>query len=148
MTEVMGIFLITKKEPIGSCINSVGIVTLGRDDLRSHLKSVGIVTLGRDDLGSHLKSVGIVTLGRDDLRSHLNYVGIAGFEPATSCSQSRRDNRTTLYPENVKNEQKNCGQGRNRTGDTRLFRPLLYLLSYLSIGNKTTIKHKYPQKFK
>ena len=142
MTEEMGNFLITKKEPIGSCINSVGIVTLKRDDLRSHLKSVGI----------------------------------AGFEPATSCSQSRRDNRTTLYPEYVKNEQKNCGQGRNRTGDTRLFRPLLYLLSYLSmkqlikstffyrrhiplagllyllsylsIGNKTTIKHKYPQKFK
>ena len=27
------------------------------------------------------------------------FVGIAGFEPATSCSQSRRDNRTTLHPE-------------------------------------------------
>ena len=26
-------------------------------------------------------------------------VGVAGFEPATSCSQSRRANRTTLYPE-------------------------------------------------
>ena len=26
-------------------------------------------------------------------------VGAAGFEPATSCSQSRRDNRTTLRPE-------------------------------------------------
>ena len=26
-------------------------------------------------------------------------VGVAGFEPATSCSQSRRDNRATLYPE-------------------------------------------------
>ena len=25
-----------------------------------------------------------------------------------------------------------CGQGQNRTGDTRLFRPLLYQLSYLS----------------
>lgn len=25
-----------------------------------------------------------------------------------------------------------CGQGRNRTADTRLFRPLLYRLSYLS----------------
>jgi hypothetical protein len=25
-----------------------------------------------------------------------------------------------------------CGQGQNRTGDTRLFRPLLYRLSYLS----------------
>ena len=28
------------------------------------------------------------------------------------------------------------GQGRNRTGDTRLFRPLLYQLSYLSIYTK------------
>jgi hypothetical protein len=26
-------------------------------------------------------------------------VGAAGLEPATSCSQSRRDNRTTLRPE-------------------------------------------------
>lgn len=28
-------------------------------------------------------------------------VGMAGFEPATSCSQSRRDNRPTLHPVNV-----------------------------------------------
>ena len=28
-------------------------------------------------------------------------VGVAGFEPATSCSQSRRDNRATLYPEKI-----------------------------------------------
>jgi hypothetical protein len=26
-------------------------------------------------------------------------VGVAGFEPAASCSQSRRDNRATLHPE-------------------------------------------------
>ena len=26
------------------------------------------------------------------------FVGVAGFEPATSCSQSRRDNRATLHP--------------------------------------------------
>ncbi|CAL2061235.1 hypothetical protein T190820D02B_30261 [Tenacibaculum sp. 190524A05c] len=25
---------------------------------------------------------------------------MAGFEPATSCSQSRRDDRATLHPEN------------------------------------------------
>ena len=25
-------------------------------------------------------------------------VGVAGFEPATSCSQSRRDDRATLHP--------------------------------------------------
>ena len=28
-----------------------------------------------------------------------SFVGVAGFEPATSCSQSRRDNRATLHPE-------------------------------------------------
>ncbi len=29
----------------------------------------------------------------------LFFVGVAGFEPAASCSQSRRDNRATLHPE-------------------------------------------------
>ena len=29
-------------------------------------------------------------------------VGVAGFEPAASCSQSRRDNRATLHPESLK----------------------------------------------
>ncbi len=32
------------------------------------------------------------------LKNLLFEVGMAGFEPATSCSQSRRDNRTTLHP--------------------------------------------------
>ena len=27
-------------------------------------------------------------------------VGVAGFEPATSSSQTRRDDRATLHPEN------------------------------------------------
>ena len=27
------------------------------------------------------------------------FVGVAGFEPATSASQTRRDNRATLHPE-------------------------------------------------
>ena len=27
-----------------------------------------------------------------------HFVGVAGFEPATSCSQSRHTNRTVLYP--------------------------------------------------
>jgi hypothetical protein len=27
------------------------------------------------------------------------FVGVAGFAPAASCSQSRRDNRATLHPE-------------------------------------------------
>jgi hypothetical protein len=30
-----------------------------------------------------------------------------------------------------------CGQGRNRTADTRIFSPLLYRLSYLAIRVKT-----------
>ena len=29
------------------------------------------------------------------------FVGVAGFEPATSCSQSRRDDRATLHPDSV-----------------------------------------------
>ena len=29
----------------------------------------------------------------------LKNVGVAGFEPATSASQTRRDNRATLHPE-------------------------------------------------
>ena len=29
---------------------------------------------------------------------------MAGFEPATSCSQSRRDNRATLHPDGVENQ--------------------------------------------
>ena len=42
---------------------------------------------------------------------HLNFfetlfVGAAGFEPATSCSQSRRDNRATLRPEKTSRESK------------------------------------------
>ena len=32
------------------------------------------------------------------------FVGVAGFEPATSCSQSRRDNRATLHPDGVENQ--------------------------------------------
>ncbi len=28
-------------------------------------------------------------------------VGVAGFEPATSASQTRRDNRATLHPETL-----------------------------------------------
>ena len=31
--------------------------------------------------------------------SETTKVGVAGFEPAASCSQSRRDNRATLHPE-------------------------------------------------
>ena len=38
-------------------------------------------------------------------------VGVAGFEPATSASQTRRDNRATLHPEN-------CGETGIRTPAT------------------------------
>ena len=31
---------------------------------------------------------------------NFNIVGVAGFEPATSASQTRRDNRATLHPDN------------------------------------------------
>ena len=34
------------------------------------------------------------------LKALILLVGVARFELATSCSQSRRDNRATLYPEN------------------------------------------------
>ncbi len=30
---------------------------------------------------------------------HEVFVGVAGFEPATSASQTRRDNRATLHPD-------------------------------------------------
>ncbi len=32
------------------------------------------------------------------------FVGVAGFEPATSWSQTRRDNRATLHPEQYNNQ--------------------------------------------
>ncbi len=32
-------------------------------------------------------------------KNELALVGVAGFEPATSASQTRRDNRATLHPE-------------------------------------------------
>ena len=33
-------------------------------------------------------------------------VGVAGFEPATSSSQTTRDNRTTLYPDKPKRRER------------------------------------------
>ena len=35
----------------------------------------------------------------DHLHDRIFLVGVAGFEPATSASQTRRDNRATLHPE-------------------------------------------------
>lgn len=33
--------------------------------------------------------------------SQKTFVGVAGFEPATSWSQTKRDDRATLHPENT-----------------------------------------------
>ena len=33
------------------------------------------------------------------MKMQVFFVGVAGFEPATSASQTRRDNRATLHPE-------------------------------------------------
>ncbi len=41
----------------------------------------------------------IIQLPFNYVKIKLNKVGVAGFEPAASCSQSRRDNRATLHPE-------------------------------------------------
>ncbi len=40
-------------------------------------------------------------------------VGAAGFEPATSCSQSRRDNRATLRPEGIASIILICSQSKH-----------------------------------
>ncbi len=39
----------------------------------------------------------LINLFMGSVKTHS--VGVAGFEPAASCSQSRRDNRATLHPE-------------------------------------------------
>ena len=54
-------------------------------------------------------------------------VGVAGFEPAASCSQSRRDNRATLHPENKKS-----GETGTRTLATVTRRQISNLLRYHS----------------
>ena len=43
----------------------------------------------------------------DDCSSPIS-VGVAGFEPATSSSQTRRDDRATLHPELYYNSQQIC----------------------------------------
>ena len=49
-----------------------------------------------------LQKQAFASFGNEKARQFLVWlflVGVAGFEPATSCSQSRRDNRATLHPE-------------------------------------------------
>ncbi len=47
---------------------------------------------------SSLPSLAVAAVAKKKLTFVSSCVGIARFELATSCSQSRRDNRTTLYP--------------------------------------------------
>nr|AOE06132.1 hypothetical protein [uncultured bacterium] len=58
-------------------------------------------------------------------------VGVAGFEPATSCSQSRRDDRATLHPE-VYFIKMFCGETGTRTLATVTRRQISNLLHYHS----------------
>ncbi len=63
----------------------------------------------------------------------LYFVGVAGFEPATSASQTRRDNRATLHPEIVIiSKLKNCGENGTRTHATLARRQISNLLRYHS----------------
>jgi hypothetical protein len=59
---------------------------------------------------------------------NFHFVGVAGFEPATSCSQSRRDNRATLHPESTFL----CGETGTRTLATVTRRQISNLLRYHS----------------
>ena len=54
------------------------------------------------------------------------FVGVAGFEPATSWSQTRRDDRATLHPE------KKSGETGTRTLATIARRQISNLLRYHS----------------
>ncbi len=45
------------------------------------------------------------------------FVGVAGFEPATSASQTRRDNRATLHPENKNAERPGFEPGQHLRAD-------------------------------
>ena len=64
-------------------------------------------------------------------------VGVAGFEPTTSWSQTRRDNRTTLHPEG--------DHDRIRTCDRLLRRQMLYPTELRDLKFK---KLTMPQKIK
>jgi hypothetical protein len=50
---------------------------------------------------------------------------VAGFEPAASCSQSRRDNRATLHPETIFKQVE--------------FEPAVFLTYKLERDNRTTL---------
>ncbi len=62
------------------------------------------------------------------------FVGVAGFEPATSASQTRRDNRATLHPETgyLIIFEEYCGENGTRTHATLTRRQISNLLRYHS----------------
>ena len=64
---------------------------------------------------------------------HTCLVGIIGLEPITSCVSGKRSNQLSYIPVF-------CGEGRDRTADTRIFSPVLYLLSYLTLLKQKTSK--------
>ncbi len=73
-------------------------------------------------------------LGIKDLQSSALPLGYAamerktGFEPATPTLA-----RSCSTPELLPQKKQNGGETQNRTGDTRIFSPLLYQLSYLAV---------------
>ena len=60
-------------------------------------------------------------------------VGVAGFEPAAHWSQTSCATKLRYTPLYGFVKKINGAQTRNRTKDTGIFSPLLYLLSYLGI---------------
>ena len=62
-----------------------------------------LIVTGASDPGeirTHDRQIRNLLLYPTELRDHV-IVGVARFELTTSCSQSRRDNQTTLHPDTV-----------------------------------------------
>ena len=79
-----------------------------------------------------------------------SFVGVAGFEPATSCSQSRRDNRATLHPDDS-SFLRPIHLGKK---EYKLFRQLQFLITkrtkkplLLKSGAKVSLKSFSPNNF-
>lgn len=56
-------------------------------------------------------------------------VPAAGLEPASACAKGLKSSVSAKF-HHAGVVQQNGAAGRNRTGDTRLFKPVLYQLSY------------------
>ena len=61
------------------------------------------------------------------------FVGVAGFEPATSWSQTRRDNRATLHPELINNQTYKLQKPAERGG----FEPPVRFDPYDGLANRS-----------